>query len=62
VLGIGRYHEKEKLIALFNFSDDAQTAWVDEHEDYIDLITKEKRPAKAVGIPAYSFAWLMTNN
>ena len=60
VLGIGRYHEKEKLIALFNFSDDAQTAWVDEHEDYIDLITKEKRPAKAVGIPAYSFAWLMT--
>ena len=60
VLGIGRYHEKEKLIALFNFSDNDETAWVDEHEEYVDLITNEKRPARAVGIPAHSFAWLIT--
>ena len=60
VHGIGRYHEKEKLIALFNFSDNDETAWVDEHEEYVDLITNEKRPARAVGIPAHSFAWLIT--
>lgn len=60
VLGIGRYYEKEKLIALFNFSDRDETAWVNEEEAYIDLITGESRPAKAVGIPAGSFAWLMT--
>lgn len=60
VLGIGRYHEKEKLIALFNFSDYDETAWVNEQEDYTDLITGEDRPAKAVGIPSHSFAWLLT--
>ena len=60
VLGIGRYYEREKLIALFNFSDYDETAWVNEEEDYTDLITGEDRPAKAVGIPAHSFAWLLT--
>ncbi len=60
VLGIGRYYEGEKLIALFNFSDHDETAWVNEREDYIDLITGENRPARGVGIPAGGFAWLMT--
>ena len=60
ILGIGRYYEREKLIALFNFSDYDETAWVNEEEDYTDLITGEDRPAKAVGIPAHSFAWLLT--
>ena len=60
ILGIGRYYEKEKLIALFNFSDYDETAWGNEEEDYTDLITGEDRPAKAVGIPAHSFAWLLT--
>ena len=61
VLGIGRYYEGEKLIALFNFSDNDETAWVNEHEDYTDLITGEKRPARGVGIPAGGFAWLLTD-
>ncbi len=61
VLGIGRYYEGEKLIALFNFSDNDETAWVNEHEDYIDLITGEARPARGVGIPAGGFAWLLTD-
>ena len=61
VLGIGRYYEGEKLIALFNFSDRDETAWIDEHEEYIDLITGEARPARGVGIPAGGFAWLLTD-
>ena len=61
ILGIGRYYKGEKLLALFNFSPDDQTAWINEHEDYVDLLTGEPREAKAVGIPGYSYAWLMTN-
>ena len=59
VLGIGRYYKGEKLIALFNFNDYAETAWMDDEEDYIDMMTGELRPAKAVGIPAYGFVWLI---
>ncbi len=60
VLAIGRYYEDEKLIALFNFSENDETAWINEDEDYIDLMTGEKRAAKAVNLPAYDFAWLYT--
>ena len=59
VLGIGRYYKGEKLIALFNFNDYAETAWIDDEEDYIDMMTGELRPAKAVGISAYGFVWLI---
>jgi amylosucrase len=61
ILGIGRYYKGEKLIALFNFSEEDQTAWVNESETYIDLMTGQERPAIAVGIPANSFAWLLTD-
>ncbi|MGN0256101.1 MAG: alpha-amylase family protein [Chordicoccus sp.] len=61
ILGIGRYYNGEKLIALFNFSEFDETAWVNEVEDYVDLLTGEPRPAKAVGIRAFDFAWLMTS-
>lgn len=60
ILGIGRYYRGEKMIALFNFSEEPQTAWINEREDYFDMITGRKREAKAVGIPGYDFAWLMT--
>ena len=61
ILGIGRYYKGEKLIALFNFGDNDETAWINETEQYTDLLTGEIRKAVAVGIPAYGFAWLMTN-
>lgn len=61
VLGIGRYYHGEKLIGLFNFSQSDETAWINEQEDYIDLLTGEHREAKAVGIPAQSFVWLYYN-
>ena len=58
ILGIGRYYNDQKLIALFNFADDEQTAWIDEPEDFIELMTGEKREAKAVQLPPHGFVWL----
>lgn len=60
VLGIGRYCNKQKLIALFNFNDFEETAWINEPEEYTDLMTEEKVRAEAVLLPAYGFKWLMT--
>ena len=59
VLGIGRYFHGEKMIALFNFSTQDETAWINEEEKYIDLMTGKRREAKAVGIPARDFVWLL---
>ena len=61
VLGIGRYYRGEKMLALFNFSEFDQTAWINEAEDYYDMLSGARRPAKAVGVPGYSFAWLLTS-
>ena len=60
ILGIGRYFNGEKLLAFFNFSANEQIAWVDEKEDYYDLVTGEPKAAKAIRLPGYSFVWLMT--
>ena len=60
ILGIGRYYRGEKLLALFNFSDQDETAWINEEGDYRDLMTGESREAKAVGVPAQDFVWLLT--
>lgn len=58
ILGIGRYYQGEKLIALFNFGDQDETAWIDEPEQYIDLMSGKKRSAKNVLIPSGDFVWL----
>ena len=58
ILGIGRYNKGEKLLALFNFSDEEQIAQVNDPEEYTDLITGEKSLAKAVTLPAGGFKWL----
>ena len=60
ILGIGRYYNGEKLLAFFNFSENEQIAWVNEREDYYDLVTGERKKAKAITIPGYDFVWLMT--
>ena len=58
VLGIGRYYQKEKLLALFNFSDEPQVAWVHDLSTYTDMITGERRDAGAVHLPAGGYVWL----
>ena len=62
VLAIGRYYERQKLVALFNFSPDDQIAWLNEPESYTDLLTGEERPARGVQLKGYDFCWLITGN
>lgn len=61
VLGIGRYYQGQKLLAFFNFSELGQIAWVNEQEEYTDLLTGKDRPARGVSLPGYGFAWLVTD-
>lgn len=60
ILGIGRYYRGQKLIALFNFNDAPETAWIDEKEEFINLVTGELEDVKDVVIPGYGFKWLLT--
>ena len=59
ILAIARYYHGEKLIALFNFSGETQVAWINEHEDYTDLLTGTHRKARGVELPGYGFTWLL---
>ncbi|MBO6215969.1 MAG: amylosucrase, partial [Lachnospiraceae bacterium] len=60
VLGIGRYYDGQKLIALFNFSDTNETAWIDEKEAYKDIYNGKPRVARSVELLPWDFAWLLT--
>ena len=59
VLGIGRYLEGEKLIALFNFGDNEIIVHLGDEAPYTDLWTGEPRGASAVAVKPKDFAWLL---
>ena len=59
VLGIGRYARGEKLLALFNFAAEEQTAWPNDPTDYTNLVTGETAAAQQVTLPAGGFQWLL---
>ena len=62
VLGIIRANEKEKLVALFNFSETDKIAWINEDDgEYIDLISGRTMEAKGVLIPGYGVYWMLKN-
>ena len=58
VLGIGRYYLGEKLLAVFNFSKEAQVAWIHDETMYTDLETGRRCKAGSVKVPAGGFRWL----
>ncbi len=58
VLGIGRYYEGEKLIALFNFGDYDETAFINEEGAYKNLLTGKRFDAVNVVVPGHDFIWL----
>lgn len=59
VLCMGRYHDGEKLLGIFNFSEQDKTAWIDEKDgEYVDLITGKRMQASGVNVPGYGFYWL----
>jgi amylosucrase len=60
ILGIGRYYEGEKLIALYNFSDEEKhtTLWNEEGELY-DLFTGMVINKRDVVLSPCGFRWLL---
>jgi len=59
VLGIGRYHEGEKLVALFNFSADEKRVSVDELGECADLLSGEDADMGCIRLPSGGFVWLL---
>ncbi len=56
---MNRAFEDEKLTALFNFSGEERTAWIQEEGMYAELLTGERMEARNVVLPAYGMRWLM---
>ena len=60
VLGIGRYREGEKLLALFNFADSERTVSLpDELGEYRDLLQGGPADKSCLRLPAGGFLWLI---
>ena len=59
VLGIGRYYQGQKLLALFNFSDMTQSVWMHENERYTDLMDRTEKSAEYIRMASGSFLWLL---
>ena len=59
VLGIGRYYEGEKLIALFNFAAAEKLVSLDELGDYRDLLSGDALDKTRVRIPSGGFVWML---
>ncbi len=59
ILCVNRTFEEEKLTALFNFSGEERTAWINEDGMYVDLISEERMEARAVKLLPYGMKWLL---
>lgn len=60
ILGLGKYKNGQKLIALFNFSEYDKIAWINENDGmYQDLLTGKEMKASAVQVPAFGCYWLL---
>jgi len=59
VLCIGRYCGGEQVLALFNFGDTEQTAWLRDEKIYTDLMDGSRGDAGKVVLPPHGFRWLL---
>lgn len=59
LLGIERRFDGERLVALFNFGEFAQTALPGDDGTYLDLWTGETVRADGLTVPAGDFRWLV---
>lgn len=58
VLCIGRYYDGDKIIGLFNFSEFDKVVWIDEVDNYVELISNNTMKLSGINIPAYGFYYL----
>lgn len=62
VLCLVRMVDGEKVVGLFNFSENGKIAWINEEDgSYTDLITGKKMKASGVKMQGYGFYWLKRN-
>ena len=60
LLALVKETEQEKLICLYNFSDQDKVAWINEQDGtYENLLTGVQQDAQAVELEAFSFTWLL---
>ena len=57
ILGILREYQDERFIALFNFSDKSEKAWIQEEGIYRNLMNGEKVELNNIIIPGHDFLW-----
>lgn len=61
ILGIMREKNGQKLIALFNFSEEERTAWIDGGlAPYMDLELQVRIVPRGIKLKGYSFQWLFS--
>ena len=58
ILAILRENEKEVFIGIFNFSDEARTAWIDEPGIWTELFTGEKKKLVNISVEGHGFLWM----
>ena len=59
VLCIGRSYEEDKIVGIFNFTEQERVAWINEEDGlYTDLLSGEEAEARGVNVPAYGFFYL----
>lgn len=58
ILCILREDEEERFLGLFNFSDDARTAWMQEEGAFVNLWTGEELQMVDVELPGHDFLWV----
>lgn len=58
ILGILREYKGERFIALFNFSENEQTAWMQEEDIFRNLVNGEIVEVKDPVLKGYEFVWM----
>ena len=58
VLCVGRYQDGEKVLGIFNFSENEKTAWPDLEGAFRDMLTDKLTPVKEVTLAGYEFRLL----
>ena len=59
VLGIFRQYGNQKLLALFNFSEEEKTLSFGHRLNYTDLMTGEKHAVDTIKLKPYGFVWAL---
>ena len=58
ILCITRQMADERFFGIYNFADQPQTAWMQEDDSYIDLLTGKAVALRDISVPGHGFYWL----